>query len=49
MKARSIIILFTIIFPLFVWTSSAVSQTTETLYLKAIYSGAIDMMNFPVI
>ncbi len=42
MKAQSIIILFTIIFPLFVWTSSAVSQTTETLYLKAMYSAAID-------
>ena len=42
MKARSIIILFTIIFPLFVWTSSAVSQTTETLDLKSIYSTAID-------
>ena len=42
MKAQSIIILSTIIFPLFVWTSSAVSQTTETLYMKANYSAAID-------
>ena len=42
MKARSIIILATIIFPLFVWTSSAVSQTTETLYQRSIYSAAID-------
>jgi hypothetical protein len=42
MKAGSIIILSTIIFPLFVWTSSAVSQTTETLYMKANYSAAID-------
>ncbi len=42
MKARSIIILSTIIFPLFVWTSSVLSQTTETLYLKSIYSAAID-------
>ena len=42
MKARSIIILATIIFPLFIWTSSAVSQTTETLYQKSIYSAAID-------
>jgi hypothetical protein len=42
MKARSIIILATIIFPLFVWTSSAVSQTTEMLYQKSIYSAAID-------
>ena len=42
MKARSIIILSTIIFPLFVWTSSVLSQTTETFYLKSIYSAAID-------
>ena len=42
MKARSIIILSTIIFLLFVWTPSAVSQTTETLYLKANYSAEID-------
>ena len=42
MQARSIIIWTTIIFPLFVWTSSAVSQRTDTLDLKSIYSAAID-------
>ena len=42
MKSRSIIILATIMFPLFVWTSLAVSQTTETLYQKSMYSTAID-------
>jgi hypothetical protein len=42
MQARSIIILSTLIFAFFVWTSSAVSQTTETLYLNSTYSAAID-------
>jgi hypothetical protein len=42
MQTRSIIILSTIIFALFVWTSSAVSQTTETRHLKSVYSTAID-------
>jgi len=42
MKARSIIILSTIIVLSLVWTSSAVGQTAEAVYLKSVYSAAID-------
>lgn len=42
MKARSIIILSTIIFLIIVWTLPAVSLPTETPYLKSIYSAAIN-------
>ena len=42
MKARSIIILYTVIILSLLWTSSAVSQTAEAVYLKTVYSAAID-------
>ncbi len=42
MKTRSIIILVTVIVLSLVWTSSAVSQTAEAVYLKTVYSAAID-------
>jgi hypothetical protein len=42
MKARSIIILYAVIVLSLVWATSAVSQTAEALYLKSVYSAAID-------
>lgn len=42
MKARSIIILYTVIILTLVWSSAAVSQTAEAVDLESVYSAAID-------